>query len=1305
MRRFALGLLCVVIGVMPTTTIAATSSLSRGMKNAEVLMLQHFLITQYSDFTEEYATGYFGATTEAAVKQWQSEHGIVSKGSAATTGWGAVGPKTRAAMGLSPVQPAAQPTSSSAASSTSDLIRSLVSQVEMLQARIAALKSASSTNSSSISTASSTASMNGVGTSLSSSPLGNSYTLVQPSSGSGSTQVTWLNQRLGLPANKLPFSFNYAGAPATQLQNWKLTESAISRDSNTTVHTATYSDPATGMQVRVVATEYRSTGAVEWLLWFKNTGSTKSPIIDTVLPLNTSLARFQPNVIMTRLGYAKGSEADASDFQPYSASTASRLYLSSVDGRSSGRYLPFFNLYGSNGGIIIAIGWSGDWAAEFNPVGSNDSTWVDAGMQKTHFYLNPGEEVRSPSILLLPWRGDDVQVGQNALRSFLLNIIIPPEAKVPPITISNWVSNFNSTSASGILNSLNNLMSHPLPIDSYWIDAGWFSSGWPFVGTWTADQQRFPGGLSSVANSIRTGGLKFLLWFEPERVTAGTELARSYPQWLLSQTSKTSFMPGDNKLFNLGNPSALAFAKQYFSGIASSLGLSFFRIDSNIEPAAYWKSNDTPDRQGISEMKYVAGLYEFLDYLRTQNPGMVIDNSASGGRRIDLEMMKRSVPLLHSDMTGTNSEAQQDITYGIANWIPIIGNQVVSDSSFSIENKRSRLGGALNIVADWGTYNSATWTDAAEYAALAKIMRPYFSADYYPLTGYGVSVPRLAMQFNDAATGAGFVQVFARGSAGPYTPALKGLEAQTQYKIVDIDDPNNVVTLSGPKLMSSGPHPELPMNQKNKAVVLVYEKSGLTGPVEQVQKVFGTSSGKGPIDVFLVAGQSNAVGAANRQATDTPDPLPITVPTGKVLQYKGPPYFADSSGSLAMNLQGKGSITDANDPVGTSNSNSAWPAFGKKYYELTGHRIAFVVVAAGGTSLSPLAEIPPNGNWSPDLVSTGNRLYGAYFMVDDALLGLKNAGYQPVLKGVLWSQGENDAIYIDDHNGVGYSGSDYQALLVKLIAALRARFSPTLPFYIFRTGTEVIVHSDAPGYVAIRGAQDAIAQADPNTKVVFRGAISFPCRGLMSTIDGIHYRTAGYNEMGEVGAQNVVAGTSDSVSQQTLCPTTVPASASVSTYSISGDFSLTQGSKQWYYEEAKAGSYVPLTAKSSLGMWQGDENGFPSISPTTSHPSPNADVALKWVAPREGSIRITGTVSDADGSCGDGVSVAILYDAPGSATSILWNSVVANGDSVGKTNDIVQSVKAGSSIRFIIDKIGDYTCDSTKWNPSITYQN
>ena len=100
-----------------------------------------------------------------------------------------------------------------------------------------------------------------------------------------------------------------------------------------------------------------------------------------------------------------------------------------------------------------------------------------------------------------------------------------------------------------------------------------------------------------------------------------------------------------------------------------------FRQDFNIDPLPYWNLGDSPGRSGISQIRYVTGYLSFLDELRRRHPAMLIDCCASGGRRLDLETLRRSVPLLRSDYQ-FEPTGQQCHTYGLSYWLPYYGTGV-----------------------------------------------------------------------------------------------------------------------------------------------------------------------------------------------------------------------------------------------------------------------------------------------------------------------------------------------------------------------------------------------------------------------------------------------------------------------------------------------------------------------------------------------------------------------------------------------------------------------------------------------------
>jgi N-acetylmuramoyl-L-alanine amidase len=73
-----------------------TSSLDFGSTGANVTNLQVYLKDNPSFYPEGLVTGYFGSLTRAAVQRFQAFYGIVSSGTAASTGYGRVGPSTLA---------------------------------------------------------------------------------------------------------------------------------------------------------------------------------------------------------------------------------------------------------------------------------------------------------------------------------------------------------------------------------------------------------------------------------------------------------------------------------------------------------------------------------------------------------------------------------------------------------------------------------------------------------------------------------------------------------------------------------------------------------------------------------------------------------------------------------------------------------------------------------------------------------------------------------------------------------------------------------------------------------------------------------------------------------------------------------------------------------------------------------------------------------------------------------------------------------------------------------------------------------
>ena len=136
--------------------------------------------------------------------------------------------------------------------------------------------------------------------------------------------------------------------------------------------------------------------------------------------------------------------------------------------------------------------------------------------------------------------------------------------------------------------------------------------------------------------------MQFVLWFEPERAGPGSWLAENHPEWILG---------GKNGgLVNLGNRDAWKWIVDRIDSLIKSEGVDVYRQDFNIDPLGYWRGADAQDRQGITENRARhADTWPTGTNCCAVIPKLWIDSCASGGRRNDLETLRRAVPLLRSD--------------------------------------------------------------------------------------------------------------------------------------------------------------------------------------------------------------------------------------------------------------------------------------------------------------------------------------------------------------------------------------------------------------------------------------------------------------------------------------------------------------------------------------------------------------------------------------------------------------------------------------------------------------------------------
>lgn len=617
----------------------------------------------------------------------------------------------------------------------------------------------------------------------------------------------------------IPFSFVYGGRNSSDfLDGWNKQVRDEKVDATKRKRTLTLTDPESGLEVRAVALVYTNTAGIDWTLYFTNTGDSNTQVIEQVKAVDVSipLDKNQDPPVLHRL---KGGGANADDWMPFdeTLATGQNSEFAPTDGRSSLGNTPWFNLQWKDGGVITAIGWTGKWKAVVeNRAGT---ARIEAGMQNIHTVLLPGETIRSPRILQLYWFGDDELRSYNLFRRTMLAHIVPKingETVTPPIAhLSTAFYEFDKGTEADVLSHLS--ATDGLGFECFWMDAYYGKNDFPIVGNYVFpllrgfNTDRFPDGMKPVGDEVRKAGLKFLMWFEYDRVSKGTLEDQEHPEWVVRLPE------GGTGMFNLGIPEARDYIFRYLSESIKEYGITWMRVDNNgIGYEGFWAylDKDHPDRVGISEIRCVEGHYRLWDDLLKEFPGLAIDNCASGGGRVDLETCSRSIPLWRTDGTiwplldkDFNQAAMQNqiMTGGLSRYVPynVSGQMGATPYLF-----RSGFNGGISFCED---VRPADYPRGLLKQAIAegKRIRKYYAGNFYPLTAMTLDTKAWCVfQYHRTDEDDGMIMAFRRPQSDQTAFALYGLREinpKAKYKITEYQgyEPLPTRVTTGAELLGS----------------------------------------------------------------------------------------------------------------------------------------------------------------------------------------------------------------------------------------------------------------------------------------------------------------------------------------------------------------------------------------------------------------------------------------------------------------------------------------------------------------------
>ena len=586
--------------------------------------------------------------------------------------------------------------------------------------------------------------------------------------------------------SRYPFSFTYAGQTADRcLPAWKHQAASQELDADRTQIVRTWTDPATGLLLEWRIIRYADFPAVEWLLYLENTSAKDTPIIESLLALNLMLPSQPDEDDAYRLHSSNGAPSNPTDFEPrvVDLERGGFQVLGAGGGRSSNKDFPFFKIESPQSSLIAAVGWSGQWRAGID-CRADGRPHLTAGLEKTRFLLHPGERVRSPRILLLNWPGDTLESNAQFRQLIYKHYVARRDGRRPLPTLycntcftrgGGWLNECNAENQISLIRAY-----QPLRLEALVTDAGWFEGGWPAgAGNWTPRKDAYPDGMRPVAAAAKQHGTTYGLWFEFERVMADTWLHKNHPEWLLKRIDGPETM----YLLNLALPEVRAYLLDIVKGFMDLPGFSTYRQDFNMDPLPYWRHTDSPDRQGIAEMHYIAGLYEYWEEIARVCPQGLRIECASGGRRIDLETVMRMHVHQKSDYWFDN-EVDQGSIWSLSQYLP---NNVFMAPINRLDERSFHSAMATSLCLGWiADAPEFDLRRAQELVDAYHGVGPLLVGGWYPLLPYCRDGSQWnASQYHRPDLGQGMILVFPplEGAHESIGLALHGLDPPADYQL------------------------------------------------------------------------------------------------------------------------------------------------------------------------------------------------------------------------------------------------------------------------------------------------------------------------------------------------------------------------------------------------------------------------------------------------------------------------------------------------------------------------------------------
>ena len=285
--------------------------------------------------------------------------------------------------------------------------------------------------------------------------------------------------------------------------------------------------------------------------------------------------------------------------------------------------------------------------------------------------LQPGEEFETPEVVIAYTDCGLNHLSQTYHDLYNNHLIRGKWKNTPrPILINNWEATFMDFDEAKILSIA--AKAKEAGIELFVLDDGWFgerNDDLAGLGDWIENPKKSPSGIPGLARKSEAMGMKFGFWIEPEMVKPNSNLDRRHPEWALGAPGRKSSLGRHQLVLDFSRKDVVDYIYEMLHKIIAGAPISYIKWDMNRSMTEVFSSAVPAEEQGKVYHRYILGVYDLYERLRTDFPEILFESCSSGGNRFDAGMLYYAPQAWCSDNTDAIDRVR--IQYGSSYGYPI----------------------------------------------------------------------------------------------------------------------------------------------------------------------------------------------------------------------------------------------------------------------------------------------------------------------------------------------------------------------------------------------------------------------------------------------------------------------------------------------------------------------------------------------------------------------------------------------------------------------------------------------------------